>query len=269
MIYLKRLIFITLITTSCQSTGQLSFEADLASNLKEVSGTEISIYSKLIWVIEDAGNSTNLYGLNIDGQIVKTVKITNALNKDWEDLTTDSKGNIYIGDFGNNNKKRKKFTIYKINYNDLSKEKAEASAINFQLPKDLKSRDFEAFFLYNNAFYIFSKEAKTFSVLQVPNVIGNHIAILKSSYNFNGDKNKITAADISADGKTIVLLNHNKIWKLTDYKTDDFFSGSIENITFKHNSQKEGLCFKTNTTVLITDERNKSKGGNMYSFNLN
>ena len=40
---------------------------------------------------------------------------TNALNIDWEDLTSDSIGNIYIGDFGDNKKERKTYVIYKVN----------------------------------------------------------------------------------------------------------------------------------------------------------
>ncbi|MFK7833323.1 MAG: SdiA-regulated domain-containing protein [Winogradskyella sp.] len=269
MIYLKRLIFLLLITTSCQSTGQLKVEADIAQHLKEVSAVETSTASSLIWTIEDSGNRNQLVGLNAEGTVINTITITNAKNEDWEDLTADDEGNIYIGDFGNNNEKRKIFRIYKVKFEDLDKTTAIANIIEFELPKKQDSKDFEAFFLYQNYFYIFSKEHKKFLVLKVPNIEGKHLAKIHSDYKLDGKNNKITSADLSDDGKTIVLLNHDKLWKLSGFKGADFFSGHITELPFEHKSQKEGICFKNNAEVLITDERRGTDGGNIYSFNLN
>ena len=267
MIYFKRLIIIVILVTSC-GHGLLKLEGSIPKNLEEVSAVELDLKSNLLWVIEDAGNTNTLTGLSKTGKLLQTVTITNAKNKDWEDLTTDALGNIYIGDFGNNNEDRKLFKIYKVNYNDLNKTSATAEIIAFELPKKQDSKDFEAFFIYKNSFYIFSKEAKKLIVLKVPNTIGKHTASVISHFNLNGKKNKITSADISNNGKTIVLLNHNKLWKISDFKGDDFFSGTIQEFLFKHNSQKEGICFKTDTTVIITDERDTPKDGNIYSFKI-
>jgi hypothetical protein len=269
MINLKRLIFLLVIVTSCQSTGQLKVEADINFDLKEVSAVELDLNSDVFWVIQDAGNSNNLIGLNAKGSIVKMIDVSNGENKDWEDLTSDEQGNIYIGDFGNNNEKRKTFRIYKINHADLTKKSAIAEIIEFKLPKGQDSKDFESFFLFNNFFYIFSKESKQFITLKVPNEIGKHRAFLTAKYHLDGKNNKITSADISEDGKTVVLLNHDKLWKLSNFKEDDFFSGEITKLKFEHNSQKEGICFKTEKEVIITDERKGTDGGNIYSFELN
>lgn len=37
----------------------------------------------------------------------KDLTVLNSENIDWEDLASDSEGHIYIGDFGNNSKKKK------------------------------------------------------------------------------------------------------------------------------------------------------------------
>ncbi|MCB0398385.1 MAG: hypothetical protein KDD26_01965 [Winogradskyella sp.] len=269
MIHFKRLILITLFAVSCQSAGQLKIEGSINNSIKEASAAEIIPQSDLIWTIEDSGNDSNLYGLDSSGKIVKQVAITNASNIDWEDLTSDEQGNLYIGDFGNNNEKRKHFRILKINHQDLNNETTKAEIIDFTLPKNKYSKDFEAFFLYNNWFYIFSKETKKFITLKVPNSSGKHEAILRSDFNLDGKNNKITSADISDNGKSIVLLNHDKLWKLSGFSDDDFFSGNIEELPFEHNSQKEGICFKDDSTVYITDERNGDEGGNIYTFKLN
>ncbi|MFD2822901.1 hypothetical protein ACFS5M_04420 [Lacinutrix iliipiscaria] len=251
---------------SCQS-GNLEVIGDISPSLTEVSAIETVSNLDLLWVVEDAGNQPIIYGLNTNGSIETSIQISNSKNKDWEDLTTDSTGNLYVGDFGNNNKKRKYFKIYKVENLDTTNNKTTAKTINFKLPVTVKSLNFESFFLWKNAFYIFSKDAKTCQLFKVPNRIGNHVAEFISKHEFKGENNKVTSADISEDGKTVVLLNHDKLWKLSQFESDDFFSGKIQSHNFNHNSQKEGVCFKNENEVLITDESNKNS--NIYLYDLN
>jgi hypothetical protein len=262
----QQLLIILLFLTSCD-TGKLTVIADLPNHLEEISAVETLQGSDLIWVIEDAGNKNNIYGINTRGKIIKDIDISNASNIDWEDLTSDHLGNLYIGDFGNNSKNRDDFTIYKIS--NLENDDTTAERINFTLPKEMKPEDFEGFFLLNDYFYIFSKENKTSKLIKVPNQVGKHTAEFVTDFNLDGKHHKITSADVSDDGKTIVLLNHDKLWKITNFEGDDFFKGSIEEITFDHKSQKEGICFLNNSTVYITDERNNGEGGNLYLFSIN
>jgi hypothetical protein len=268
MFQIQKLIFSLLFLSSCD-TGKLNVIADLPHSLKEVSAAETLPDSDLIWVIEDAGNKNNLYGLNTQGKIIKDLDISNASNIDWEDLTSDDSGNLYIGDFGNNSKNRDDFTIYKVANPNTEARHTTAEKINFLLPKEMKSEDFEAFFILNDFFYIFSKENKSSILLKVPNIIGKHTAELIADFNLDGKHHKITSADVSDDGKTVALLNHDKLWKISDFESDNFFKGTIEELKFNHDSQKEGICFKNANTVYITDEKNKNEGGNLYEFKLN
>ena len=263
----KYLLFISLIFLSCD-TGKLNLIASLNNDLDEASAVEMVKGSPLLWTIEDAGNKNNIYGVDLKGNIVKDIDIDNAENKDWEDLTSDHLGNLYIGDFGNNNKKRDLFTIYKIKDVAHLADETQAEMIHFKLPKKVKSEDFEAFFLHENSFYIFSKENNSSILLKVPNSVGEHTAELVSDFNLEGKHHKITSAAVSPDGKTVVLLNHDKLWKLTNFNSNNFLKGTIEEQKFEHDSQKEGICFKDNNTVYITDERNHSEGGNLYTFDL-
>jgi hypothetical protein len=75
--------------------------ADLPRDLNEVSGNQTLPHSKLIWIHNDSGNASKIYGVSRKGTIVKELTI-DAVNQDWEDITRDEKGNLYIGDFGNN-----------------------------------------------------------------------------------------------------------------------------------------------------------------------
>ena len=140
----KFLIIISLVACSfiffvfsC-TTENLKIIADLPYTLREVSGTEITKDSDLLWMVNDAGNSSILYGLDQKGNILKELKI-NAKNKDWEELTSDDDGNLYIGDFGNNDNDRKNLAILKIKKEDLESDKTvDVEKIKFHYPDQKK-----------------------------------------------------------------------------------------------------------------------------------
>lgn len=270
-----------LLAISCQveNFGKLTLVTHLPSTFREVSGNEIIINSPLIWVLNDGGNPSKIYGISEDGIIKKEIAI-DAENHDWEDITSDEKGNIYIGDFGNNSNKRKNLRILKVANKDLNKSKAAVAVIEFEYENQHKFPpkkehlffDTEAFFYANNHFYIFTKSrvknkyGQTF-MYKIPATPGKHIAQLVGEF-YNGSESYcwITGADISDDGKTVVLLSEKNVLIFTDFKDDAFLSGTIETRLFKHVSQKEGICFKDNNTLLITDEQTRFRGRNLYRF---
>ncbi|AUS05510.1 hypothetical protein [Pseudotamlana carrageenivorans] len=257
------IIFMLLI--SCKTTPLITI-TKIPASLEEASAIEKIKNSNILWTIEDAGNNNHIYGFNLKGELIKDIKITNSKNTDWEDLTSDDLGNLYIGDFGNNSKKRDNYSIYKVSRFD--DDETSAKKIDFKLPKKMKAQDFEAFFLLNNDFYIFSKSNKETLVFKTPNNIGKHTAQLISKFKFDKNIKKITSAAISHDKKTIVLLNHDRLLKITNFNEDHFFEGDLEVLKFKHHSQKEGVCFKDHASVFITDERDKKEGGHLYEFHL-
>ncbi|MBT8272344.1 MAG: hypothetical protein KJO77_00970 [Bacteroidia bacterium] len=267
---------------SCD-TGNLTVIADLPSTLKEVSGTEIVKGSELIWMLNDGGNKPRLYGLSRQGKIVKELKI-DAKNNDWEDLTTDDSGNIYIGDFGNNLSERKNLAILKVAVSHLDSEaKVPIERISFKYPNQKKYPpkkkqlyfDCESFFFYNDSLYLFTKSrvkgdfGRT-DLYKIPAKRGQHVATYIDSFTSCSDLECwITSADISEDGKKVILLNHKSVWVFSDFVGDDFLSGTANEYPFEHESQKEAVCFIDQNTIYITDERAHGAGGNLYRFNLN
>jgi hypothetical protein len=267
---------------SCSGYGQLDLIADLPHVLKEVSGTQTVKNSDLIWMLNDGGNSNRIYGLTSKGKLKKEI-IINAKNHDWEDLTTDDKGNLYIGDFGNNHNARKKLVILRINHKDLSDSKnVDIERIRFYYPNQHKFPpkkkqlyfDTEAFFFYNDNIYLFTRSrvngdyGKT-SLYKIPATNGNHAATFISEFTSCNDlKCSITSATISNDKKRVVLLSSNALLLFTNFEDDDFFSGKVTQLPLNHTSQKEGVCFKNNNTLYITDEYSHGKGGNLYEFKL-
>src|SRR5262245_60161114 len=59
-------------------------------------------FPDVYWVHNDSGNPPVLFALRPNGQIIQRFRIA-ALNIDWEDITADDDGHLYLGDIGNNN----------------------------------------------------------------------------------------------------------------------------------------------------------------------
>jgi hypothetical protein len=275
------LLFTAFIFLNCNYV-QLEVVAALPEKLFEVSGMEYNQDSDDFWMLNDGGNPDELYRVSKKGKITQTLQIDKK-NHDWEDLTKDDNGNLYIADFGNNNSKRKNLSILIVAENQLKEKKAKVEEIKFSYPNQTdfppkkKERyfDAESLLYFNNYLYIFTKSRSKnnfgqTTLYRIPAKKGEYIAELISSY--KGCSNNycwITSAAISPDKKKVVLLSQNKILVFTDFVTDDFLSGKVTEIELTNYSQKESISFKDNNTVYISDERAKGEGGNLYMLKLN
>lgn len=268
--------------TNTDSDANFSTVFALPKTIKESSAVAIIKNTEIIWTIQDRGNKAEIFGLNPEGKIQYQNTIMDAKNTDWEDLTTDDQGNLYIGDFGNNKNERQDLCIYKISSTDLLKKEIHVSStIAFFYPeqkafppkKSARNFDVEAFFIFKDNFYLFTKNRSsnfdgTTHLYRVPNKSGNHKAELVSSFktceNFNHCA--ITSADISPSGKTIALLSSDQVWLFSDFQKDDFFKGKMNHVSLPTFTQKEGICFVDENTLYITDEKDKKTGGNLYKL---
>lgn len=274
---------------SCQQTKQnnqdiFSEVYSLPKELKEVSGMTYNPEKNTLYAIQDSGNKNVIYELDSIGKITEEITIEGIENKDWEDITSDKNGNLYIGDFGNNNNKRDDLAIYKVLADDIENKKITVvEKISFYYPEQnefppKKTKlfyDVEAFFFYKNNFYLFTKNrSKNFDgttlLYKVPNRSGNHAAILIGSYKTDEDYNNgaITAAAMNPEETKFVLLSHSKIWIFENFEEDAFLKGKITKKDLEHHSQKEAITFKGDTTLLIADEKVKKSGGNVYKYTL-
>ncbi|MCD1118744.1 hypothetical protein [Chryseobacterium turcicum] len=266
-----------------KSQEDLKTEFSFPKKLKEVSGIALSQDQKIIWAIEDAGNKNVVYGLNRQGDLINDVLVENAENNDWEDITKDAAGNIYIGDFGNNENDRQNLSILKL---DLKNESQKSTKViqttkfhyegqtEFPPQKSNLLYDCEAFVEKDGSFYLFTKNRSkgfdgTFLVFQIPNKEGDFEAKLIGKLKLEGGYGDaaITSAAINSKNE-IVLLTHKNIHVLSGFTANDFNSAKIQKISLEHNSQKEAVVFVDDKTLLIADEKDKKTGGNVYQFSL-
>ncbi|MCC9034647.1 hypothetical protein NAL32_00745 [Chryseobacterium sp. Ch-15] len=289
---MRILVVFTFMLMSCNPKAQdsvtkskedLKIEFSFPKKLKEVSGIALSQDQKTIWAIEDAGNKNVVYGLNRQGELINDVLVENAQNNDWEDITKDTAGNIYVGDFGNNENDRQNLSILKL---DLKSDSQKSTKViqttkfhyegqtEFPPKKSNLLYDCEAFIEKAGSFYLFTKNRSkgfdgTFLVFQIPNREGDFEAKLIGKLKLEGGYGDaaITSAAINSKNE-IVLLTHKNIHVLTGFTASDFNSAKIQKVPLNHNSQKEAVVFVDDKTLLIADEKDKKEGGNVYQFTL-
>lgn len=266
------------------ATDELKVEFSLPKKLKEVSGMALSPDKKTLWAIEDQGNKNVVYGLNLQGELTADVLVENAENHDWEDITADPKGNLYIGDFGNNDNDRRNLSILKIDLKNPAQKSTKViqetkfhyeGQTEFPPKKSNWLYDCEAFVEMDGNFYLFTKNRSkgfdgTFLVFKVPNQPGDFGARLIGKLKLKGGYSDaaITSAAINSAKNQIVLLNHKNIQILTGFSPDDFSKAKISTVSLNHNSQKEAVVFLDDRTLLMADEKDKKTGGNVYRFDL-
>ena len=261
----------------------LKVVAPLPKILKEASGLEIT-ETGLLWTHNDDRFSI-LYGLDTLGNIVRTIHL-NHPNNGWEDLTRDQKGNLYVGSFGNNQNQRRDLAIYKIaKPENITDQVYTAGVIEYRYPdqhefpppEGRKNFDADAFTSIGDSLYLFTKNrTQPFTgyskVYRLPQEPGKYEAVLYDSiYLGKGTMidHWVTSADVSPDGKWLLLLSHDCIWIISNFENKRFSEGNIFKIDLQNFSHKTGLCFVSDTKIQIVDELELGfLGGQIYSLDL-
>lgn len=281
---LYALLYFSLIGTC--SGQDLQEMGKLPKIIDESSGLELHSSGNHFWTFNDSGGKAMLYLVDSLGNLKRSLKIINAWNRDWEDISRDHQGNIYIGNIGNNSNANKDLCIFKIpNPDSIDRNTILAEVIKFryedqkEFPPDNAGKyfDCEALMWHDGKLYMATKNrTKPFDGIShlyvLPDQPGEHIARKIGSFNTGGSDMHnywITAGDISDDGDQMVLLSSDKIWLFYDINGQKFFDGQHKVIALPHSTQKEGICFKNSHTLFLTDEAWKHKvGRSLYKLNL-
>lgn len=256
----------------------------LPAVINETSGL-IQTAPNRLWSHNDSGGEAKLYQFDTTGTLLRTLVLRGVSNVDWEEITQDSAGNVYVGDFGNNDNLRSDLKIYKIPNPDLIVgDSVNPEVIQFSYPDQfafppadsLRYFDMEGMVSKGDSLYLFSKNrtdpfdgiTKCYSL---PQNAGTYVAVLRDSVVTCASSMPscwVSAAGLSPNGENLVLLAYGKLWLYSCFNGTDFFGGGIleRNISF---SQTEAIAWKDATHIYLTDERiNGLFGRNLYEIDL-
>ncbi|BDC97876.1 hypothetical protein [Persicobacter psychrovividus] len=248
----------------CESCPDRLYEINMVGKLpdqvKESSG--LAAHNDLFFTHSDSGGPAVLYAFK-DGEDLKgEIAIPGVKNVDWEDLAQDNDGHVFIGDIGNNLNGRKDLTIYR--YNIFS---SDVEVINYHYedqrdfpPKKNKDKRFdcEGMFWARGHLYLIAKirGGKQVKIYQLPDRAGSYEAKVVQEFKM---KLQVTGADISPDGRQVVLLSYGKVLM---YKTFFEEDNTIQLVPvyckrFLNSGQSEGVLFLDEERLLITNEKGK------------
>jgi len=232
------------------------------------------------WTHNDKNNPDDIYNIHLDDpmNIIKTIDVGTGY-EDWEDMTTDDNGNVYMADFGDS-VGANDLQVVKIPNPDMySSTPPSVDIIEYMYPFD-GIKDSEAIAHFNGHLYIFSKRVDPaddanlikgytycFKIPDVPHPNGeDYEAEFMGSFqtmmpgDLIPDEYRIAGADISPDDKKLVLLGYHRIWIFSCFENDDFFNGTVS--YFETDLQQyEGVGFINNHEVVIVREGNINNPG--------
>ncbi|MBL7897021.1 MAG: hypothetical protein JNJ99_00710 [Crocinitomicaceae bacterium] len=268
------------------SRAQLTVKklVELPDKMYETSGL-VFYQDRYLLTHNDGGNDPEIFVLDIKTGTHRTIEIEGVKNNDWEDLTVDEDGRVFIGAFGNNLNKRERSFVYVLPKNFLEKDKVEPKKIEFiyedqlNFPPSKKEMNFdcEAFFWANDSLYFFTKcrtEPYTgvSNIYVIPDKPGEYkakklgsIQLCSTDWRFCS----VTAADYSEKYNLVALLTYSRLYLISDFKGHQFWNGKVKSYQLNLVRQREAICFKSKNSWYMTDEYKKGLGGgNLYEVKL-
>lgn len=247
------------------------YELDYWGKL-ELSGIVKSRSDKnVFWIHNDSGDQPRIFALDSTGHFYQSdryknsegIVIAGATDVDWEDITVDNKGNVVVGDIGNNGNDRKDLVLYVVpEPSPVASNTTFLKKLFFNYPdqkafpdkKDF-NYDSEALFFADGHFHLLSKNrGDTFTKLyRLDHEKTDEINTLTylDKFNIGG---KVTAADASPDGNRIVVITYTAIWIFERANASSgYFNGHIWWLPVKA-PQIESVCFKDEKTLWLLDE---------------
>ena len=258
-----------------QKVGHMAFAGIDESSALEKSRRFPGTY----WTLNDSGGGPRIFAIRASGESIKPVQILkyrgiqidNATNIDWEAMTLDDHGNLYIADIGNNDSRRRNLSIYTLAEPDPRRtERTPALAripVSYpdqrEFPPAAKNFDAEALFWLRDHLYVLSKrrsDTRTFLYrLESTDPERDNHLVQVDSLDVGG---MVTAADASDDGSLLAILTYHDIW-LVEVPTEgsSLLQGRKYRLPIRLR-QCEGICFDGDR-ILISNEE-----GDIFSVSL-
>ena len=251
---------------------------ELTPILEESSGILASrINPNMYWLHEDSGSESEIYLYHENGQRKQHYRIQGIEARDYEDISygfgpQNLNNYIYLGDIGDNSQSRPNIVIYRFpepNYNldsNLNEiNHAEKLTLTYPIKGgEVQSENAEAFFIdpISGDLFLFSKSTTLCQVFTVaaPLPFGKN-AGLKHIGDLNFRYQKITGADISADGLHILIKSYDYVyyWKRERNQTIvDALQTIPVRLTYQAEPQGEAITWKPNTMSYVTVSEFKS-----------
>jgi hypothetical protein len=233
--------------------------------LVESSGIAAShAHPGLFWSHNDGEGGPYLFAFDAAGNSRGRVRVTGAKMYDWEDMAIGPGNQIYIGDIGDNNRKRKQIVVYQVPEPDPHAAATKpAKAITLRYPDG--PHDAEALIVHPRTgdIYIVTKargrDTKT-SVYKAPSrpkspVLLKHVADvdLPNDSMIMLVLGRVTGGAVSPDGTRVVLCDYFRAYeaKVPGGRFDGVWKQKWLPIDIGKRTQGEGITYRHDGNALV------------------
>lgn len=251
--------------------------SELNARVNETSG--LVFIDSTIWTINDSQHRPTLFQVNANGLVDDSVFVYDALNEDWEDVTSDALF-IYIADIGNNLQVRSGFSIYQISrYDFASRDSVIGSQqISFArlpdqpdvFPKTGKRNfDLEALFIKVDYAYMISKNIKACGksygkLYRIPASQGSSSVQLIDSFQFN---EPITSATYDAAANRLIVTGYLSLFVFDNFDETNFHNSPPRRFRYNKLRQYEGITFdRAKQRLLLSNEKGFGKKSALFEI---
>lgn len=212
------------------------------------------------WTHPDSSYPSELYLFNLQGDLLQTVPLP-VPNRDWEDITQDGKGSLYIGDFGNNANARLDLRVFKVQEEGMAVQDtiffSFADQQGFPPPPQERHYDLEAFFYRSDSLHLFTKSRARRGITKrytLPTTGGSYGLSPQEELRVSSP---ITAADGAPNGRDFALLGYGRLYLFEAGSGQVQLAGKRYCLPLGRTGQAEGVLYLSSTQLLITNEKGK------------
>ena len=237
-------------TPPWQPTGRYTHTA-----IRESSGIVASRqFEGVYWTLNDSGNPAVLYATKRNGELIGEIKVNGLRNFDWEALGIDEKGQIWIGDIGNNSRMRFDLSVSVLKEPNPYTESEVDVIVKYPYKYPDKNVDAEGLFIAGGIPYIVSKEQQNAVLYRFPELKEGTKQVLERIGEL-AEAKLVTGAGISEDGKRLVVCTYRSLWVYHNTTGNLGEMIQAEPWVLQHNFEGEAICFEGYNLYLTNEAR--------------
>lgn len=232
--------------------------------IDEASGLVASIrFPGYFWTHNDSGDDPRLFLIHESGKTVAQVSISEAINRDWEDISIiyDSetqKSTLVIADIGDNRAQYNHVTLYMIEepLYQITGDTVLAVSEKKILTYPDGPRDAETLMVdpLTRDIFIISKREPEVSLYQIRYPYSQSDTIVPEKV-CTLPLTQIVAGDISFDGSEIIIKNYDFVYyyaRLPHETVADALKKSPQTLSYIREPQGEAICFSHDKMFFYT-----------------
>ncbi len=211
----------------------------------------------------DSGDTARFFRFDQSGRITGTFTLAGAQATDWEDMasrTNKGKSHLYLGDIGDNARRRPNIKIYRV-AEPTGGSRNLTAFDTYTLTYPDGAKDCEALLVdpKNGDIFLVTKERGPESFiyrLPAPPRSGSYtlqkVGVIKVNTGGLGG-NLVTAGDASSDGRSVVLRTYSGAVEFSALpKFGDWWKSAPNNVPVLAGFQSEAICYSRDSGRILT-----------------